>query len=210
MSRFAIRPIIAGLSLTLAAGALSGTALAAAATDAPAAAPTAPHRGPGAMDHHRVPGAHRWEGMRDALWLPGVGPIGKKEVEQLKLNTQQQDLFKRAQDAQRDLRKSMFEAGRARHQQVDEQIKAGKLDPRALVDQETKNRQQFQGQADQVRQKWLAVWDGLNDGQRQQVTQFVKQRNERFEAARKEHRGPEGHRPPPPAGAPAPAEKPAG
>ncbi|MFC4276522.1 hypothetical protein [Achromobacter aloeverae] len=216
MSRFALRPIIAGLSLTLAAGALSGTALAAAATDAPAAAPaaTAPQGGHAGKGSHAGPGEHRrWEGMRDALWIPGLGPIGKKEVDQLKLNTQQEGLFKTAQEAQRDLGKSMHEAGRSRHQLLDEQIKAGKLDPHALMDQESQSRQQFQGQVDQVKQKWLAVWDSLNDTQRGQVTQFVKQRQARWEADRKEHRGehrgPDGHRPPP-AGAPAPADKPAG
>jgi len=211
MSRFALRPIIAGLSLTLAAGALSGTALAAAATDAPpaATAPAAkgPHAGPG--DHHR------WEGMRDSMMIPGLGPIGKKDVDQLKLNTQQQGLFKTAQDAQRDLGKSMHEAGKNRHKLLDDQIAAGKLDPHALMDQEGQSRQQFEGQVDQVKQKWLAVWDSLNDGQRGQVTQFVKQRQARWEEHRKEHggdhRGPAGHRPPPPpAGAPAPADKPAG
>jgi len=222
MSRFALRPIIAGLSLTLAAGALSGTALTAAATDASTAAPAAtapadgsqagrPGKGP-----HAGPGEHRrWEGMRDSLMIPGLGPIGKKEVDQLKLNTQQQGLFKTAQDAQRDLGKSMHEAGRARHKLLDDQINSGKLDPHALMDQEGKSRQQFQGQVDQVKQKWLAVWDSLSDGQRGQVTQFVKQRQARWEAARNEHRGdhrgPDGHRPPPPpAGAPAPADKPAG
>jgi periplasmic protein CpxP/Spy len=220
MSRFALRPIIAGLSLTIAAGALSGTALAAAATDATTAAPaaTAPHGGPIGKGPHAGPGEHRrWEGMRDSLWIPGVGPIGKKEVDQLKLNTQQQGLFKTAQDAQRDFGKSMHDAGRSRHKLLDDQVAGGKIDPRALMDQESQNRKQFEGQADQVKQKWLAVWDSLSDGQRGQVTQFVKQRQARWDAERAEHKGehhgkpgPDGHRPPPPAGAPAPADKPAG
>lgn len=198
MSRIAFRPIIASLALTLAAGALSGTALAAVG-DTPTGAPAAHGpmgKGPTAQN------GHRWQEMRDALWLPGVGPIGKKEVDQLKLDTNQQALFKSAQDAQRDLRKSMREAGKTRHDALNAQVQAGKLDPHALADQEGQSRQQFQGQFDQVRQKWLAVWDGLNDGQRQQVTQFIKARQARWEARKESH--PEshprpGHRSAPPA-----------
>jgi protein CpxP len=193
MSRFAIRPIVASLAVTLAAGAFAGAASAAPDASPPAAESGAGHMGKG-------PGAHRFhhmQAMRDALWLPGVGPIGKNEVAKLKLDANQQALFDAARQSQQDLRKSMREGAMNRHKTLDAQLQAGKLDPHALADAQAQTRQQRQGQVDQVRLKWLALWDGLNDGQRQQVTQFVKERQARWEAHRKESHSGTGHRPAP-------------
>jgi uncharacterized membrane protein len=198
MSRFAIRPLVASLAVTLAAGAFAGTASAAPTDTSPAAQSGAGHMGkPGAG-----PRGHHFRGMRDALWLPGVGPIGKDEVAKLKLDTNQQALFDTARQAQQDFRKSMRESAMTRHKALDSQLQAGKLDPRALADAQAQSRQQRQSQADQVRQKWLAVWDSLNDGQRQQVTSFVKERQARWEQHRKEGRPGMDHRPAAPADAP--------
>ncbi|ARP90471.1 hypothetical protein CAL14_09360 [Bordetella genomosp. 9] len=185
MTRFAIRPIVASLAVTLAAGAFAGTA-----TAAPDASPSAAAQS-AAGPEGRGPAGHRFHhmaAMRDALWLPGVGPIGKQEVAKLKLDAKQQALFDAARQAQQDLRKSVRERGMARHKALDAQLQAGKLDPHALVQDETQGRQQAQAQAEQVRQKWLALWDSLNDGQRQQITQFVKERQARMEARRKQER----------------------
>jgi hypothetical protein len=192
MSRFAIRPIVASLAVTLAAGAFAGAASAAPDASPPAAGSAASHAGQGHRFHHM-------QAMRDAFWLPGVGPIGKKELTELKLDARQQALFDEARQAQLDLRKSMRENAMSRRKTLDTQLQAGKLDPHALADAQAQNRQQMQGQADQVRQKWLALWDGLNDGQRQQVTQFVKERQARWEAHRKENRSGAGHHRPAPA-----------
>lgn len=175
MSRIAFRPVIAGVALTLACSALAGTALAAASDAAPAAGHTM-------QDHHGHMDHRHWHGMRDAMWLPGVGPVGKQEVDQLRLDANQQTLFKAAQEAQRDLRKSMREAAGARHKALEAQLQAGKLDPHALSDQQGQSMQQLHAQAEQARQKWLAVWDGLNDGQRQQVALFLKDRQAKWEA----------------------------
>jgi protein CpxP len=196
MSRIAFRPIVASIALALATGALAAPAFAAVG-DAPPAAATAPHH-----DGKRHDG-HHWQGMRDGLWLPGIGPIGKQEVTQLKLDANQQALFKTAQDSQRDFFKSTRESSMARHKTLDDQLKAGQLDPHALATADVQNRQNREGQANQVRQNWLAVWDGLNDGQRQQVTQFVKARQAKWEAQKDSHKG--GHHGQRPGGAPAPA-----
>lgn len=193
MSRFAIRPIVASLAVAIAAGTFAGAASAAPDTSTSAAEPSAGHMGKGPAGHR----FHAMQAMRDAIWLPGVGPIGKKEVTELKLDANQQSLFTAAQQAQQDLRKAMRENAMNRRQTLDAQLQAGKLDPHALADAQAQSRQQAQGQADQVRQKWLALWDSLNDGQRQQVTQFVKERQARWEAHRKEGRGGAHHRPAP-------------
>ncbi|WP_427183335.1 hypothetical protein ACL598_14240 [Bordetella bronchialis] len=183
MTRIAIRPIVASLAVALAAGTFAGAASAAPDTSAAAATQSSPARpGKEAGGHH----FHRMQGMRDAVWVPGVGPIGKKEVTALKLDDKQQSLFTAAKQAQEDFHKSMRERMMSRHQLLDEQLKAGKLDPHALLDAQGQAKQQMQGQADQVRQKWLALWDSLNDGQRQQVTQFVKDRQARMQERRQE------------------------
>lgn len=196
MSRIAIRPVIASIALALAAGSLAAPAFAAVG-DTPAASAATPHHG-----GKGGPGAHHWQGMRDSLWLPGVGPIGKDDVAKLKLDASQQALFKTAQDSQRDFRKSMFESAKTRHSALDAQLKAGKLDPHALADAEDQARQGREAQAGKIRQNWLAVWDSLNDGQRQQLTAAVQARQARWEAHKDSHRG---HH----SGKPAPATQPA-
>jgi uncharacterized membrane protein len=187
MSRFAIRPIVASLAVALAAGTFAGAASAAPDASPAAAQSGASHWGKDSGHHF-----HHMQGMRDAIWLPGVGPIGKQEVTALKLDTNQQSLFTAAQQAQQDFHKSMRENMMNRHKTLDDQLKAGKLDPHALADSQGQARQQMQGQSDQVRQKWLALWDSLSDGQRQQVTQYVKDRQARMQEHRQEHRK-EGH-----------------
>jgi Spy/CpxP family protein refolding chaperone len=197
MSRFALRPVIATLTLTLAAGALTGTALAAASGDAAPAAGAPGH----AWNHHGKFEQHM-QAMRDALWIPGVGPVGKDEVAKLNLNSSQQALFKSAQQAQADLRKSMRSTFQSRRTALRSQIEQGQLDPHALTSQEDQTRDQFRGQAQDVRQKWLAVWDSLDSTQKQSVNTYLKQREQRMEAHRAEHRGAEHHRPAPTGAAP--------
>lgn len=189
MTRFAIRPVVASLALAVAAGTFAGAASAApdaasSTTQSGAAQAGASQPGKDADGRH----FHPMQGMRDALWVPGVGPIGKKEVTALKLDANQQSLFTAAQQAQQDFHKSMRDGMASRHKALDQQLQAGKLDPHALTDAQAQARQQIEGRADEVRQKWLAVWDSLNDGQRQQVTQFVKDRQARMQERREEHR----------------------
>ena len=105
----------------------------------------------------------------------------------------------------------MRASGGQRHDLLKAQLDSGKLDPRALLDQSDKSRDQFSTQAKQVRDQWLAVWDSLNDAQRTQVTQMLKDRQAKMQErhARMEGRhgkGPAnapGAVPPPPPAAPA-------
>jgi len=75
----------------------------------------------------------------------------------------------------------MREAGGKRHELLASQLESGKLDPHALAAREDQGRDQFRQQAEQVRGKWLAAWDSLNDGQRQQVTEWVKARQAKMQ-----------------------------
>lgn len=171
MSRFAIRSNLAALAMVAASGGLlAGTVMAAPPADG----------GPAAMHECRHGGGFH-KGMRDGLWIPGLGPVSKAQVDQLKLDDKQQALLKTAQDGQRGLRDAMRTSGGQRHDLLKAQLDAGKLDPHALVDQTDKSREQFGSQAKQVRDQWLAVWDSLNDAQRAQVTQLVKERQAKMQ-----------------------------
>ena len=172
MSRFAIRSNLAALALVAATGGLvAGSAM--------AAPPPAGDGSPAAMHDGQRGGFHK--GMRDGLFIPGLGPVSKAQVAELKLDDKQQALFKTAQDGQRNLRESMRAAGGKRHDLLKAQLDSGKLDPRALVAQSEQSRDAFGAQAKQVRDQWLAVWDSLNDTQRGQVTKFVQDREARMQ-----------------------------
>lgn len=174
MSRYAIRSSLAALSFVVAAGGLAGTAVA------------APGEGMGGMQeaHGKYHGHHRGMMMRDGVGVPGIGPLSQKQIDALKLDAKQQAAFDAARQAQRDLHTARREAGSKRHELLASQLESGKLDPRALMASHDENRDQFRKQAEQVREKWLAAWDGLNDGQRQQITEIVKERHARMQERR--------------------------
>ncbi len=186
MSRIPLRVCVASVVLAVAAGAGATSAF---AQSAPADTPAAP------MPHawHHGPKHDQRMMWRDSMMIPGLGPIGERQVRELKLTAAQQAQLKQARDAQR----SLFEARRdeftRQHVLLDQQVSSGKLDPRALMSAQEANQQQFQAQAGKVRDKWLAVWDGLSDAQRAQVTGFVKAREARMQAMRERHQERKGH-----------------
>ncbi|QKH38638.1 hypothetical protein FOC84_28375 [Achromobacter pestifer] len=202
MSRFAIRSNLAALAFVAATGGLvAGSVM--------AAPPPAGDGGPAAMHDGQRGGFHK--GMRDGLFVPGLGPVTKAQVAELKLDDKQQALFKTAQDGQRSLHEAMRASGGKRHDLLKAQLDSGKLDPRALVEQSEKSREAFGPQAKQVRDQWLAVWDSLNETQRGQVTKFVKERQDRMQErhARMEGRHGKGRAEAPGAAAPATPAAPA-
>lgn len=170
MSRYALRSTLAGLSMALAAG------LASPVNATPGDAPTvagAMHKG-----HHGSHGVAPDKGVM----LPGLGPLSQEQLEQLKLDAKQQEQVKTAQTAAQELRTSMRDSGKTRHDLVGEQLKNDKLDPRALIEHSNKERDQLRQRMIQVQANWLAVWDSLNDTQRKQVTEFVKERHAKMQA----------------------------
>jgi len=172
MSRFAIRSNLAVLAIVAASsGFAAGSAM--------AAPPPPAEGGPAAMhEGHRGGGFHK--GMRDGLLIPGLGPVSKAQVAELKLDAKQEALFKTAQEGQRSMLEAMRADRGTRHDLLKSQLDSGKLDPRALIEQSEKRRDAFGPQAKQVRDQWLAVWDSLNDTQRGQVTKIVKEREARM------------------------------
>ena len=187
MSRYAIRSSLATLGFIVAAAGMSGTALAATDT-APATAQATQHDGKHGdrhgHHHHRGHFKHGAHGMRDGFFVPGVGPLSKAQVESLKLDAKQQAAFDAAKTAQGDFFKSMRENGGKRHELLATQLKNGKLDPHALIADEDAQRSKMREQSGQVRDKWLAAWDSLNNTQQQQVTDWAKERHAKMEARR--------------------------
>ena len=163
MSRYALRSNLAALAIAV-AGAMGAGAV--------SAAPPVDGGAPDAMHEGRHDGFHK--GMHDGVYFPGLGPVSKKQLEQLKLDDKQQALVKTAQDSQRGLRDAMRAAGAKRHDLLKAQLDSGKLDPRALISQSEQNRGQFDTQMKQARDQWLAVWDSLNDAQRSQVASMLR------------------------------------
>jgi protein CpxP len=191
MSRIAIRSSLAALGFVVAAAGMSGTAMAAPdpqPTKAQATQQDGKHGGHQRHGHH---GKHRaGHAMRDAVMVPGVGPLSKQQVESLKLDAKQQSAFDAAKQAQGDLFKAMRDSRGQRQALLDSQLKSGKLDPRALVTEQDARQAEFHKQSEAVRGQWLAAWDGLNVGQQKQVTEWVQARQEKLQAfkAKKQER----------------------
>lgn len=179
MKKTLIRPLTAGLALAL-ASAFSASASAASTTESAVqpqvqAAPAGkPGHGP-----HGKPGAHRMM-QRDALFIPGLGPLPKAQVDALKLTADQQKLVDDLRNDQKAAHEKMRGQRDARQQALETQLSANKLDPRALVKATEDDRDARRDAAKAFEKKGLAVWDSLNDTQRGQVTTFVKERHEKM------------------------------
>ena len=169
------------------------------------AAPPVDGGAPDAMHEGRHDGFHK--GMHDGVYFPGLGPVSKKQLEQLKLDD-------KAAGAGQDgpgqpARSARRHARRRRHDLLKSQLDSGKLDPRALISQSEQNRGQFDTQMKQARDQWLAVWDSLNDAQRSQVASMLKERQARMEQRHARMQERHGKGAPAPTAAPAPATAPA-
>lgn len=181
MSRITIRSSLAALSFVVAATGFSGVAVAAHHAETSPSQTTQREGKHGSHHHHHHRdhdrkhgdrrGASEWHG---AFMIPGVGPLSKKQVESLKLDQKQQSAFDAAKKAQQDLLSAMKADGGKRHELLAKQLGEGKLDPRALIAEQSTHRQAWQAQSEQVRNQWLAAWDALSPAQHQQVTDWVK------------------------------------
>jgi len=200
MSLSFLRSCTAALALTVAGAGLAAHA-AEPAPDAPpppagAQAPGHPH-----ADWKKGHARHARMGERPAAWVPGLGPLPQSLVDKLQLGAEQKAQLEQARTQQRELFDAMRQARQASSKQLSEQIAAGKLDPHALAAQREQGQAKFRQQADAVQKQWLALWDGLNPAQRQEVTQFLQSRQAAM-AERRQHREPREqggrgeHRPP--------------
>ncbi|NYT86130.1 hypothetical protein [Pollutimonas harenae] len=128
--------------------------------------------------HHH---GHGQRHMRDAaIWVPGYGPLNKEFVDTLALTEDQLKLVNEAKAEQKAGRGERREAMKTAHQARFEQLKSGKIDPEAALKQKDERREKAMDERRKVDDKWLAVWDKLDDSQQQKVVAHFNERAEKF------------------------------
>ena len=176
--------LLTKVSTLAAALAMAGAAWA--ATPAPEAAPSgttaveAPAQAkadkPG--HHHRKTHRHHRE---IGLLVPGYGPVSAEVLKSLALNDKQAKLVEEAKTFQKDRRSANREAMKDVRQDRAEQLKAGKLDPRAALKDSEAMHEKAAQQHKESNEKWLAVWDALDDTQKQTLAKYFSDRLEKRE-----------------------------
>lgn len=131
---------------------------------------------------------HMHQAHRDAaMWVPGLGPVSKATVDLLALNEQQAALVKAAQDEQSALRSARRDAMKQVRAERARQLESGQFDPRAAIDAMGKNHEKMRADQAKVQEKWLAVWDSLNDQQRQKLSDTARERAEKHSRHMQKH-----------------------
>lgn len=178
MSQKLFRPMIAGAALAVSSLFFSGVGTAQTSAATPAAERSVKQGGeqakPGA--EHGKRGHHHHKAMRDGIMVPGVGPLPKRVVDDLKLTEAQQKQLEQARAGQRELGKSMREGGKSHRHAVAKQLEEGKLDPRALLSEREANKGKFEAERRAQRDRWLGLWDSLDASQQAKVAEHLKAR----------------------------------
>ncbi|WP_442597821.1 hypothetical protein ACSBPU_10245 [Parapusillimonas sp. JC17] len=134
--------------------------------------------------HHK----HMKHGHADAgLWVPGYGPVSKRFVDTLSLTEQQSKVLDDARSAQKQLRADRGDGMKAAFKEKREQVKQGKIDPRAALKQADAKHEQLRAERRQIDEKWLAVWESLDQSQQDKVVAHMNERAEKL-AKRMEER----------------------
>lgn len=205
MTSTAKSPMLLKVAAIAAAFSLQGAALAAAvnepapllvaAAEQNAATPAGQAETPRAErsmrgHHHR----HSKE-QRAVMMVPGYGGLSEAAVKTLGLNEAQSKLLTEAQNAQKEARKSRYEAMKTERQAQSEQLKAGKIDPHAAVKQADEARGKALEARNQITAKWFALWDSLDATQHQKVATLLAersaQRSEHMKHMKRMHKGAE-------------------
>lgn len=182
--------VSAALAVCGASFAAAGPAAAASGQENPAAVSGAHVDKAG--KHHKSMHRHMHRHLRDAaMWVPGYGPLGKDFVQSLALNDSQRALLDSAKAEQKEARAQRRQTMKSSMKEKAEQVKSGKLDPRAALKQGEQAREKARSERSKIDEKWLAVWDALDATQQQKVAAHFSERAEKFAkhaAKRKEHR----------------------
>ena len=107
------------------------------------------------------------------------GRLDKIRAE-LKLNGQQEALWKKAEAQSRETFRGMRDAGRGLRDKMLAGIDKPGADLKQLAALGEELRAQAQASRKQVREAWFAVYDALDAGQKEQVRQYLKGRLEQF------------------------------
>lgn len=186
------------VALTVALGGVLAAPASWAATPTPAE--PAPAVSPVAKDGDRVmrdraerhEGRHGHHGWKrhggPELMIPGAGPISPRLLKDLSLDDVQTQRLEDARKAQRTLRDAHRDTMTAAFKLRSEQLEAGKLDPRAMLQAQQDARVKQQADVKVVQDKWLALWDSLTAQQQAKVVQHLKTQDERRERRMQRHR----------------------
>jgi periplasmic protein CpxP/Spy len=110
----------------------------------------------------------------------GMGPMRGLERlhKDLNLNAQQEELWKRAQAAQREAHRSMRAKGEEERAKLRVEIDKPGADLKQFAQLRDQLRAQMRAQMDatrkQVREAWFAVYDSLDSGQREKVRVAIR------------------------------------
>jgi Spy/CpxP family protein refolding chaperone len=141
-----------------------------------------------------------WAQMADgpgAAHAEGMGPMhGFERLHKaLKLTPQQEELWNKAQSAQRDAFKAMRAKGEETHAQLRAEIDKPGADLKQYAELGDKLRDQMHAQMEatrkQVRGAWFSVYDSLDPKQREQVRVAIRDGMDRM-GHRGRHGGPMG------------------
>ena len=155
-----------GLAVALAFG--LANAPQAAEQPAPARPEAAPGRPagppPGAFGHHG-------HGLKELARLH----------DELKLDEKQETLWRAAETAVKDNFGSQREAMRKEHAELQAMLDQPGVDLRAVFKRMDESREAGRKQHDAVRDRWLAVYDALDAGQKDKARLFIKRQFERMD-----------------------------
>lgn len=131
---------------------------------------------------------HAMKQMRDAgMMVPGYGPVPQRVVDTLALNDDQKALIAVARAEQDAVKAAHREAMKQGFGQRGQSLQDGNVDPRAALEARQAQRDAMRGQARQVQEKWLAVWDGLNADQQKILATHFQERAEKFREHMRRH-----------------------
>jgi hypothetical protein len=128
----------------------------------------------------QMPGGAQAEGPE------GMGPMRGFERlhKQLKLNPQQEELWKKAQAVQREVMQKTMAAGREQHGKLRAEIDQPGVDLKQFIQHMDQMREQVRVQMEatrgQVRAAWFAVYDALDAGQKEQVRVAISEGMDRM------------------------------
>ena len=182
MKHSAIRPLLAGLGIALAAFSVSaqqaapGQGPGPGGMMAPGSGPMMQGAGPGGAGPQGV-GPRGGLGPRAGAPGQQAGDLPQAVIDQLALTPDQKALLDAAQKARTDLRATRT-ASRAEHVKAMEALYAADpVDPRALMALAKQERAKMETNMDAVQQKWLAFWDSLTIDQKKVASTYLKSRH---------------------------------
>lgn len=140
------------------------------------------------QDHHKRGHRHHRRMGDAAMLIPGYGPVPKDVVESLSLNADQTALLNEAKSFIKENRKAHRDQFRKTKTDSSSQEALTLLDPHAAVKKHEERFDVMREVREEGTQKWLALWDSLESGQQQTLSDYVATRNEQRAQRRAEYK----------------------